>query len=283
MTEHTSSPGGSDFDSELHRRNVERLGTDNVIIAGYPGSGAALIGNILLELGLPYFDPYTEVLDGTRHTTAAAPRRDYRARLAASHHLDLAGGRRLTSACGPVFVKTHLYPKAFVEAEIRAVTLLVRDPRDAMYSYYRWRQGFSESGESGTFADFLRRPGPNATVPATDWAEFYNQWRTWATAVTSPLQVLRFEDLKADPTTTVGHYLAGVGASVTTPLVAAAIETSSFTAMRAHEDRVADGGTHRIMRRGQVGEWREWYSPAYAKAIAVPELRSVAAKFGYQL
>src|SRR5262245_18771169 len=35
----------------LHQRNVARLGDRDVVIAAYPGSGASLISNILIELG----------------------------------------------------------------------------------------------------------------------------------------------------------------------------------------------------------------------------------------
>ena len=48
--------------TDLHAENVGRLRPEDVVIASYPGSGAALIGNVLLSLGLAYVDPYTEVV-----------------------------------------------------------------------------------------------------------------------------------------------------------------------------------------------------------------------------
>ncbi|MGP4113456.1 sulfotransferase domain-containing protein [Streptomyces sp. 4N509B] len=273
----------------LHRHNVENLGEDNVVIAGYPGSGAALVGNILLELGLRYLDPYTEELRASGRTSPVAQRREYRSRLAASHRVDTAtdtdgdtdGDRALSPLGGPVFVKTHLYPDAFAGAAIRGLILLVRDPRDAIHSYYRWRLGFSEAGEHGTFMDFLRRPGIHGTPPAEDWATFHQAWRDWAEAARTPLALLRFEDLKTEPAAAVRACLADFGVGLDEAALASAVEASSFEAMRAHEDQVA-GDRHRIMRRGRVEEWREWYTAELATEIEQRGLVEVATSFGYR-
>jgi hypothetical protein len=54
-----------------------------------------------------------------------------------------------------------------------------------------------------------------------------------------------------------------------------AIANSTYEAMRAHEDKVAaldrDKGHARIMRRGEVGEWKEWVTPQLERYFAVPE------------
>ncbi|GAB1644051.1 sulfotransferase domain-containing protein [Krasilnikovia sp. MM14-A1259] len=267
--------GGGDLDPvALHAGNLARLADPAVVVAGYPGSGAALVGNILLAAGLPYLDPYTEVVSGDGRTTAAAPQRvGYRSRLAATDRLDRGGARRMG---GPVFLKTHRYPAEFTGVPVRAVVLLVRDPRDAVHSYFRWRQGFSESGERGTFDEFLRRPGGSGLAPAADWAAFTSGWADRA----GPVHPLRFEDLKHDPLETMRNLLAAVGVLPDGATLRAAVAASSFDAMRRHEDDRA-AGTARVMRRGLVGEWREWCTPHLAAGFETPAVRQTAARFGY--
>ena len=119
--------------TDLHAENVGRLRPEDVVIASYPGSGAALIGNVLLSLGLAYVDPYTEVVDD--HGGGPVPERvDYRARLAATHAADTSEDRSAVAARR--LVKTHRHPDEF-PARPEQIVALVRDPRDAVHSYYR--------------------------------------------------------------------------------------------------------------------------------------------------
>lgn len=260
----------------LHARNLTRLGESIVVVASYPGSGAALVGNILLEAGLDYLDPYTEVIHSGGQVAAAPQRAAYRSRLAASDRRDREGGGGCAAHGRQVFVKTHRYPEEFRSVPVRAVVLLTRDPRDAVHSYYRWRQGFSESGEHGTFEEFLRRPASSGRPPVLDWAEFTRQWADQALP-------LRFEDVKHDPVRAMGGLLAGLEIECDRARLSAAADRSSFEAMRAHEDRRAPGPGARIMRRGQVGEWREWYTPRLAAFFETAEVRRLATRFGYEV
>jgi hypothetical protein len=76
-----------------HAANVARLKSTDIVVYGYPGSGAALLGNLLQESGLAYFDPYTETLDAGRPIVSTDVRRAYRERLAATAQADHAGPR----------------------------------------------------------------------------------------------------------------------------------------------------------------------------------------------
>jgi hypothetical protein len=57
--------------------------------------------------------------------------------------------------------------------------------------------------------------------------------------------------------------------------------------MRPHEDRVAgldrDKGHARIMRCGQVGEWKEWMTPELEGYFQGSELHTAANALGYDL
>lgn len=284
---------------KLHQQNARLLGHRDVVVAGDPGAGNALLGNIVLELGLDYLDPYTEVVADDGSSKPAENRTSYRQRMAATADRDEA----VTNGSSPTqgarrFVKTHLYSGLFDGVALYGAILLVRDPRDTIYSGYKWFRGFSESwwqdvsdtkGKS-TFIDYLngRRIGDGRT-PVTGWTAFHEDWLNAARRL-DRFAVVRFEDLKTNPVGTVTAMLASFGLTSAADDIRRSIELSSFDAMRSHEDRVseADGDSRtkdaRIMRRGKIGEWREWIGePEIAEQFADPELIATAARFGYDL
>ena len=271
---------------ELHRRNAARLTARDVIIPGYPGSGASLIGNILLELGLYYLDPYTEVVGSEGRAEPVEARRQYRMRLAAADRRDRCSQEQPRGPSSFRFVKTHLYPDEFPNEVLARVVLLVRHPFDAIHSYYCWRVGFSEEGETSSFEEFLAKPGFMNRVPGHDWGCFNLAW-TDVSSRCGGGQPLYFEALKKEPVPTVIRFLATVGLEFSTLAVERAIEASSFDSMRRHEDGVcsdgADKNPHRIMRRGEVDEWRRWLRPEHAGTLSDPVLRESAHRLGYNI
>ena len=270
---------------DIHRQNIARMADGVVAIPSYPGAGAALLGNMLLELGLNYFDPYTEVLRPDGSTAPLAERLAYRARLAGSFRRDQ--NEEQPPAQPTLYCKTHLYPDDFRRVALGGIVVLTRDPRDAIYSYYNWRLGFSEEGERGSFEEFLQRGALPGRPPVKDWVEFYQSWLE--AGATHPVRAtVRFEDLKTAPVQTVAQLLQTLSISRTEQEIERAVEQSSFERMRQHEDRVAaddpEANTQRrIMRRGKIDEWQEWYGGALAAYFEVPALRALAQRFGYRL
>lgn len=303
----------------LCERNVRRLSQRDIVVAGDPGCGAALVSNIVYELGFDYLDPYTEVLNEDGSVQMTDERLSYyRQRLpATAGNGNAAGDSRIagdgkTAGDGRTvpagrppnpdrlrFVKTHLYSDRFAGVPLRGAIVLVRDPRDSVYSSYKWFCGFSESwwpgsptagGKEMTLTEFLgRRRRGDGETPVSGWARFSEGWLDSA-PMFDRFAVVRFEDLKTNPVGTITALLATFGYSVPLDIVAAAAERSSFDSMRAREDEVSAGegpsaaNDARIMRRGKVGEWREWYgADGIADHFSDPKLHAVAARFGYDL
>lgn len=284
---------------DLGLRNSRLLGERDIVVAGDPGAGAALISNIVFELGFGYLDPYTEILDEHGSARVTEDRLSYyRQRLSAT----AAGGPApadspLAANVRTRFVKTHFYPDHFADIKLGGAVLLVRDPRDTIFSSYKWFCDFSESwlpivadaSEKLSFTEFLDRVRIGDGEPSIPgWARFYSSWLEAAPAF-SPFAIVRFEDLKANPVGTITALLATFGLDVPAHLVIQAAERSSFGAMRAREDKIsaAEGDSTkgaRIMRRGKTGEWREWYgSSGMADRFADPGLIATAARFGYDV
>jgi len=128
--------------------------------------------------------------------------------------------------------------------------LLVRDPRDTIYSSYKWFSSFGGSWipdaaqDIGklTYAEFLDRAriGDGETsIPG--WVRFHREWLATAPAF-SRFGVVRFEDLKSHPVGAVTALLAALGLVMPPDAVTRAVERSSFDAMRARSRDLRDRG-----------------------------------------
>jgi hypothetical protein len=272
----------------LHYKNIQRIGEGDIIMASYGASGAAMLGNIVLELGFHYVNPGTEELLPDGSARAPETMITYRGRLPATHRWD-AGSARAPHGEGPRFVKTHLFPEDLAERRFDGVWLLTRDPRDCLYSWYRWRQNFPDmewEKFAGTFAEFMAHRDYTGYPPAEGWTTFHAGWLRRAEGLPR-MAVTRFEDLKRDPVNTTRRALNDLGLHAPDDDLREAAARSTYEAMRAHEDKVADldrdKGNARIMRRGKIGEWTEWMEPQLSVYFADGRLREVAARFGYDL
>jgi hypothetical protein len=266
--------------SDLYRRNVTQLGDRDIVIASHGGSGQSLIGNILAELGLNYVDAYTETLHPDGTAEVADEHLAYRQHLASQHGKDSAIGARPTRLW-PRFVKTHHPPSVFAAATVGAVWILVRDPRDAIYASYKWRADFGEEEWDkvpGTFEEWLSGPGDFSPSPVDDWPAFYTAWAQRAPEA----EVLRFEDLKTHPAEVVTGVLRRAGLEIDDAAIEAAVEASSFTKMRAHEDQVS-GSAPRVIREGRTNGWQRWMNPTLEPFFTGPDLHTAAAGYGYDI
>ncbi|HUQ60614.1 sulfotransferase domain-containing protein [Lentzea sp.] len=273
---------------ERHLRNAAMLNAQDVIVAAYPASGAALLGNVLMELGHSFVDPHLDEIqeDGRLREPGDEELRRYRSRIAGKSTPGQVGGRR--------FFKNHLHPDHFRNLATEAVVLLVRDPRDALYSSYRFFQGFAPTVlsylaiDEVSFLEFLEEKGTvsEPAITVDGWVDFYRAWAERAERAPRSA-VVRFEELKTSPADAMTRLLETLGLIADRAAVERAVERSSFERMRAHEEEVAgDTGENppMIMRRGQVGEWREWFGDnELSDRFRVPHMIEAAARFGYRI
>ncbi|MEU5838639.1 sulfotransferase domain-containing protein [Streptomyces diacarni] len=276
----------------LHRQNAARLGPRDVVIAAYPGSGASLISNILIELGFDHVDPYSEVIAEDGRCDVLQEDLAYRSRLSAMAALDRKIRSTGTRPEGQLrFVKNHLHPRFFSPEGLAGAVLLVRDPRDTLHSCYHWYHSFSadrlaQAKGQGTFAEFLDGIALNGEPPVEGWCHFN---RAWADALEGfpRSAVIRFEDLKTDPEATTARLVEAFGFERSPESIARATRNSRYENMRAHEEKsLGAGATDRplVMRRGKVEEWREWWGNAgLAAPFHEPRLVETADRFGYQV
>nr|WP_242481758.1 sulfotransferase domain-containing protein [Paracraurococcus ruber] len=164
----------------------------------------------------------------------------------------------------------------------RRAVLLLRDPVDAAWSWYRrWEIG----AEGMAFEEYLRRPGyfrwhlPYRAFQAPPLAVFALFVRFWQLAA-EELLTLRFEDLKADPVGGTARLLDCMGTARPADAIAAAAGHGSFASLRSG---AAAAAWAQVNRRSQVEEWRDRMTEAAHHALLDgPLMRGVAAEHGYR-
>jgi aryl sulfotransferase len=213
---------------------------------------------------------------------------EYRLRLQALEH----AVRRTT---GDLIFKVHeaMLPASvppalpFPEGSIRAVVYIVRDPRDVAVSFaHHLGRTIDDTIRIMANSEYRLERQPRARrrhLPQllSSWS---NHVRSWTGRPGLNLQLVRYEDMHADPEGCFGRMMKFIGLAVPAPVLAGAIAASRFGALRAQEQQ--KGFVERyprskaFFRRGIAGGWRDSLSPEQAERI-VAEHAPVMRQLGY--
>jgi len=162
------------------------------------------------------------------------------------------------------------------DAGLPRVVYIVRDPRDAMVSYYYHnRRGKAEFDTS--IDEYVER---NATWPC-DWGEHAGGWSTQADR--ENVLLVRYEDLKARTFACFRTILDFCRLELTDDELVDYIERSSFEKMQKAEEPVGVRSARdiRFIRKGVAGDWRSELSPESAQLI-VRRYEGLMASLGYE-
>lgn len=114
------------------------------------------------------------------------------------------------------------------------VVVLVRDIEQAMLSHYvKWRE------ESGlTLSDYVRVRAPGRKGVADIWwyVDFFNRWGRFASRYPDRILVIRYEDVRADPTQWLTAVLNHYKVKVAPSSIEAAVQASQRESMRRELD-----------------------------------------------
>ena len=200
---------------------------------------------------------------------------------------------QLTTQEGPVFVKTHdalattARGEPTVPADVTRITLyFVRNPLDVAVSY-----AHHCGTDTAHMATLLRDPeagfapsstelGEQTPQPLGSWSGHY---RSWTTDPPIDVHVTRYEDMLADPVSSVASALDAAALDYSREQVEVAVELTSFARLRAKERRDGFRGMRPdswFFRNGQVGTWRNELT--HDEAIQLVEAhREVMLELGY--
>jgi len=136
----------------------------------------------------------------------------------------------------------------------------VRDPRDAIYSSYRYFHNFSRfwwpDGDKaqGTFGEYLDGLGVNDEPPIQGWVDFYRAW--YATLPTLPRHaIVRFEDLKTDPSRSWRICCGRSTCRGPMPSINRAVDRSSFEYSAQRTRSRSWRGRRSTVPRWRTGHW----------------------------
>ena len=143
--------------------------------------------------------------------------------------------------------------------------LMVRDPRDAIYSAYR------RAAPALTFAEFLHFPNPDTLLGrASHWALFVAAW-----LATPAIHVVRFEDYKQDAEATLRAVLAALRLTSPDRDIENAVRYSSFEQAREAERATSERFPHDRQVANRSGTVGESQSQTEARA-SMPEIEAAA-------
>ena len=166
--------------------------------------------------------------------------------------------------------KDHGYPTISVKASV-GVIYIVRDPRDVAISAAD-HYGLTIDQAIEMMADKTTRgrgmPGNTVHELMGTWSDHVRSWSRWKH---TPLILLRYEDMLADPLGQLGMVARKLGITQDETRIRRAVEFSSFKRLQVQEAETGfvekSVNSERFFRSGRAGGWREVLTPAQAAAI----------------
>jgi hypothetical protein len=194
-----------------------------------------------------------------------------------------------------LMLKTHMActPDHPFIGRTTCAVYLIRDPRDVLLSSYNYRR-MLEQIEPISEAEYARRFVTHAGDPG--WKKIgYASWeenaRSWAEQDRFPVQVIRYEDLKADTVAHLGEFVEFAGWPRDEARLRSAVEAATMERLRSLEQHIRDRGdkwianadAHRhFVNSGQSGQSLLHFGEQFECAF-VDRFRSAARRFGYDL
>jgi hypothetical protein len=182
-----------------------------------------------------------------------------------------------------LYGKDHGYPTISAKASIGVIYIL-RDPRDVAISAAD-HYGLTLDQAIAMMADRTSRgrgmPGNTVHELMGGWSDHVRSWLRWKH---TPMLVLRYEDMLADPLGQLGMVARKLGIAQDEARIRRAVEFSSFKTLQKQE---AESGfieksvnSQRFFRSGRAGGWRDTLTPAQAAAIEGAHAEQMR-RFGY--
>jgi len=202
--------------------------------------------------------------------------------------------RQVSEPSLPILRKTHEsyhcdaqgHPLFPAEATL-ATILIVRDPRDVACS---WAHHFGQTLDRAVVdictPDLTWKSNPMSGLgqqTVGSWSEHFRSWKDQSGVV---VQLIRYEDLLAEPIAVLSRVFAGIGLDVSMARIEQAIAATQFDKLQRRE---AEVGFHEasirapsgFFRRGQAGGWRDDLSEANVMRIEEAH-HDAMTELGYQ-
>ncbi|XP_030623300.1 sulfotransferase family 1, cytosolic sulfotransferase 5 [Chanos chanos] len=181
----------------------------------------------------------------------------------------LSGITRLQKMDPPRVIKTHLpiqlVPHSFWKAGCKVI-YMARNPKDTVVSYFHFDRMDLTQPEPGSWSEYLEKFMKGQLA----WGSWYDHVKGyWRERENKAILYLFFEDMKEDPAREVRRIAEFLGQQLPESTISGIAQNTTFTAMRKNPmanyssipDTIFDRKVSDFMRKGEVGDWRNHFSP----------------------
>lgn len=183
--------------------------------------------------------------------------------------------------------RTRAGRPVFDQAHTRGAIYIIRDPRDVAISWARFSNQTVDWG-IGNLANPESRLNASNIKIAPNIAQWLGHWSnhvtTWVDESGLAPLVVRYEDMHADPVSTLARMATYLGWEVTPDAVTGAIAASAFDRMADQERRTGfaemPDTAAQFFVSGRAGGWRDVLSAEQAARIE-RDHETVMRRFGY--
>ena len=252
----------------------------DLVSAEFP-CGAAWLANALIELNLHLaelwsFDTAREWQQVGAAHRYVAENRPWRQTLAA-----LQPGREFSRVPGHTVRCTHGFPWQLRRAP-RSIIVL-RDPRDALYSQWRRQQRNHALDVTIDLPTFASSPFPGSSIAHSDYLWLHMaSWLTVAEREPEAVLLLRFEDCKTHPVLQLQRICRWLALAVSDSQLATAADASDVRHLQQIEEQLAAGEGSRVFNRaGRAFEWMSIWPVDWHRAIG-PHWAGMLVRLNYE-
>lgn len=170
-------------------------------------------------------------------------------------------------------IKTHLGPKFYqktLDGRKTKFIVVLRNPKDALVSYYHFYKANKVFKFNGTWNDFFQLY-KKKKISHGDCLEAQLSW--WKLRDVPRILIVKYEDMLKSPSATIRQVGTHLGKSLSDDVVRKIVEMTSFESMKVNPLVNYTGiplmRTEEIpfMRKGTVGDWKNFFSPEQAHYV----------------
>jgi hypothetical protein len=148
--------------------------------------------------------------------------------------------------------------------------LVVRDPRDALYSEWQRHRRNLALADSVAFVDFLKQPFFGGPISHVDmlWLHL-RTWLKYQYSQPARVYLLRFEDWKRDPESSLDQVCRWMGLHASAAALEQAASASDVSHLQAVESTLLTGDPQakQYNRAGLASEWHTKWSTEWLAAL----------------
>ena len=189
---------------------------------------------------------------------------------------ELMSLEEIESMTSPRFFKSHLpyslMPGGGDPEKTKANYIcVIRNPKDAAISMYHHMKKMIPSHLLSSWEVYFDK-FIDGNVPHGSFHSHFLGW--WAHRDAANILILTFEQMKRDPRTAVTSVASFLGYSLTDEVIDKIVSDTAFDKMKNNKaankeswDVLSGDTTMKFMRKGVVGDWRNFFSPEQSARI----------------